>query len=143
MDILSTRALNEVLQKRGAENTQTSALYEMHGRLVDTICTSCEHKETNLVDTSLCPALAAAGLPPSDTDGGDDDKVANIPLEELPRCKQCSGLLRPAVVWFGETPLHMPEINALVDEADMCLVVGTSSTVRPTTVSRRYTACFP
>lgn len=34
----------------------------------------------------------------------DDRSVKEIPVEELPRCKngQCGGLLRPNVVWFGE-----------------------------------------
>lgn len=34
----------------------------------------------------------------------DERSVKDIPVEELPRCKneQCGGLLRPNVVWFGE-----------------------------------------
>ena len=109
--------------------SQASRIYEMHGRLVDTICTRCNRKETNTIDESLCPALAAAGAPPKN-EGADPDVVPNIPIDELPRCKECSGLLRPGVVWFGEMPLHMSEIYKLVEEADMCLVVGTSSVVR-------------
>lgn len=53
-----------------------------------------------------------------------------IPLSELPRCTKCGALARPGEVWFGEAAMHMDEILKLVDEADMCLVVGTSSTVR-------------
>jgi NAD-dependent deacetylase len=51
----------------------------------------------------------------------------------LPRCDDCGGLLRPAVVWFGE-PLA-PEIwtaaESAVRAADLLLVVGTSALVYP------------
>ena len=99
----------------------------MHGRLADTICTLCSHKETNLSEKPLCPALEAAAAPQAH--GGDEDTVADIPLADLPRCAHCGGLLRPGVVWFGEMPLHLDEIEEAVAKADMCLVVGTSSTV--------------
>ena len=56
-------------------------------------------------------------------------KEIDIPLKELPRCPACHALARPGVVWFGETPYQLSEINCLVFKADMCLVVGTSSTV--------------
>jgi NAD+-dependent protein deacetylase sirtuin 5 len=59
-------------------------------------------------------------------------KEPDIPLENLPRCQKpsCNGLLRPGVVWFEEIPHHLEEINKIVDEADLALVVGTSSVVR-------------
>lgn len=130
VDSLSTRALNEVLQNRNSGATIPPApLYEMHGRLADTICTSCKRKETNLADKSLCSALETTGAPPAY--GESEDAVADIPLAELPQCGHCGGLLRPGVVWFGETPLHLDEIDEAVGSADMCLVVGTSSTVGP------------
>lgn len=98
-------------------------IYEMHGHIFDTICTACNRTETSY-EASLCPALAAAH-----TDDFKDDNVHDIPLEDLPRCGPCGGLLRPGVVWFGETPRKMRDIWNAVDEADMCLVIGTSSTV--------------
>lgn len=33
------------------------------------------------------------------------------------------------MVWFGEVPLHLDEIQAVVDAADVGLIIGTSSTV--------------
>ncbi|KZW00486.1 DHS-like NAD/FAD-binding domain-containing protein [Exidia glandulosa HHB12029] len=59
-----------------------------------------------------------------------EDKDA-IPLEQLPRCQKCGALARPGVVWFGEEPRRMDEVFALVEQADMCLVIGTSSLVHP------------
>ncbi len=56
------------------------------------------------------------------------------PLEELPpRCKNCSGLVRPGVVWFGEAlpPDAIEKAIRLSQEADLFLVVGTSAQVYP------------
>lgn len=53
--------------------------------------------------------------------------------EDLPRCPVCSGLLRPDVVWFGES-LDQTILNSAFSaalEADVCLVVGTSALVQP------------
>lgn len=54
-------------------------------------------------------------------------------LDTLPSCERCSSLVRPDVVWFGET---LPEREvALATEAalvaDACLVVGTQGSVYP------------
>jgi NAD-dependent deacetylase len=57
-----------------------------------------------------------------------------VPLLEIPpRCPQCSGLLRPDVVWFGEplpgnTLERAWEVSA---RAALMLVVGTSALVHP------------
>ncbi|TFY83847.1 hypothetical protein EWM64_g174 [Hericium alpestre] len=109
------------------EPNEQPRLLEMHGRLFDVVCTSktCGHREHNR-QSPICPALAGtealveAGAVEPD-----------IPESDLPRCKRCGALARPGVVWFGEIPHHVPEINRLVEEADLCLVVGTSSTVYP------------
>ncbi|KAK0388417.1 hypothetical protein NLU13_4661 [Sarocladium strictum] len=54
---------------------------------------------------------------------------------DLPQCPKCKlSILRPAVVWFGETlPQEIiEEADALFEEPiDLCLVIGTSSTVWP------------
>jgi NAD-dependent deacetylase len=55
-----------------------------------------------------------------------------FPSEGIPPCPRsgCAGVLRPNVVWFGEMPQHLDEIDRLLKAADVFLVVGTSSTVR-------------
>jgi NAD-dependent deacetylase len=55
-----------------------------------------------------------------------------VPLPELPRCRSCGGLARPAVVWFGE-PLQPTVIAQAIDAAacEVFLTVGTSSVVYP------------
>ncbi len=51
----------------------------------------------------------------------------------LPRCTACDGMLRPDVVWFGEPlePEVLSHVFQVARDADLCLVVGTSSLVQP------------
>jgi NAD-dependent deacetylase len=82
---------------------------ELHGSLADARCTRCDH---------LGPL---------------DGAVDATSLDTLPRCPACGALLRPAVVWFGES-LDGPTLSgtwAAAHEADVCLVVGTSALVHP------------
>ncbi len=48
-------------------------------------------------------------------------------------CPDCgrAGSLRPHVVWFGEMPLHMDEIDRALAEADLFVAIGTSGAVYP------------
>lgn len=39
--------------------------------------------------------------------------------------------LRPHIVWFGETPLHMDEIDRAVRDCDIFCAIGTSGVVYP------------
>jgi NAD-dependent deacetylase len=81
---------------------------ELHGCLFRSRCTACGRRRE------------------------DRDPVDASSLETLPRCRDCSGLLRPDVVWFGES-LGEPIERAfeLAARAQACLVVGTSAVVHP------------
>lgn len=53
--------------------------------------------------------------------------------ESVPRCEVCGGLLRPDVVWFGES-LPRDELETAVEAARTCEVffsIGTSGVVQP------------
>jgi NAD-dependent deacetylase len=53
--------------------------------------------------------------------------------DAVPRCALCGGLLRPDVVWFGET-LPRDQLEAAVEAARACEVffsIGTSGVVQP------------
>ncbi|KAL5527114.1 hypothetical protein ACEPAG_5905 [Sanghuangporus baumii] len=135
VDGLSTRALDAALkrlpeaEKEVAEAAakEQPLLLEMHGRLFEVRCTSetCTYAEWN-DDSPICPALA-------ETEAlVDADSIEpTIPEADLPRCKKCGALARPAIVWFGEEPWFLDTIDELVAKANMCLVVGTSSHVYP------------
>jgi NAD-dependent deacetylase len=52
---------------------------------------------------------------------------------DVPRCESCGGMLRPDVVWFGES-LPRAELEAAVEAARSCHVffsLGTSGLVQP------------
>lgn len=51
-------------------------------------------------------------------------------LLDVAHC-ECGALLRPHIVWFGETPLEMDQIGAEISRATVMLVVGTSGSVYP------------
>ncbi len=53
--------------------------------------------------------------------------------ESVPRCRECGGLLRPDVVWFGEA-LRRDQLEAAIEAARSCEVffsIGTSGVVQP------------
>jgi NAD-dependent deacetylase len=56
-----------------------------------------------------------------------------VPLPELPACKECGGLLRPHVVWFGEQldPAILDKAVAAIRSCGTMLVIGTSALVQP------------
>ncbi|CAL1713885.1 unnamed protein product [Somion occarium] len=142
VDELSRRALRTVQSRlRSQEGTPNlggstinndpspTELLEIHGSLFDLLCTSgsCRTVEKNY-NSPICPALKGteeiyesnAKLPEPD-----------IPIEDLPRCRVCGSLARPGVVWFGESVPQVYLMHKIAMEADLCIVVGTSSEVYP------------
>ncbi|KAJ4943524.1 hypothetical protein JOQ06_006024 [Pogonophryne albipinna] len=118
-----TQNIDELHRRAGSKN-----ILELHGSLFKTRCMSCGHEAANY-HSPICGALKGKGAPDPDTED------AQIPVQQLPRCEQkgCHGLLRPAVVWFGETLDSdiLSRAEEVLDSCDLCLVVGTSSVVYP------------
>jgi len=57
----------------------------------------------------------------------------DVPLALLPYCAECRGLLRPHIVWFGES-LHPEDLSRSEDALRSCellLIIGTSGVVYP------------
>ena len=56
-----------------------------------------------------------------------------VPLKEIPPRCQCGALLRPHVVWFGESlnPEDLKRSLSLLERCEVLLVVGTSAVVQP------------
>jgi NAD-dependent deacetylase sirtuin 5 len=133
VDSLSPRALEELRDDISSKEMKLAQerLYEIHGSLSRTVCTQCKH-----INTTYDPLLA-----PSDTLSAKEISAGSeVPPSQLPRCGgpdrknsnrygQCGGLLRPAVVWFGEYPEKQGEIAAALPRTELLIVVGTSSTV--------------
>ncbi len=56
----------------------------------------------------------------------DDLEVADV----CPRCGRAGGM-RPHVVWFGELPLYLDEIDEALRRSDLFVAIGTSGAVYP------------
>ncbi|KIY42890.1 DHS-like NAD/FAD-binding domain-containing protein, partial [Fistulina hepatica ATCC 64428] len=110
---------------------------EMHGSAFKTVCTQCQYVRTNFGERVLSPALDGATLQEDPT------SASSTPISQLPRCGgdawtpgsnrhgRCGGLLRPAVVWFGEHPHELGELNRVLNWTDVLILVGTSALVYP------------
>ncbi|MAU40377.1 MAG: NAD-dependent protein deacylase [Kordiimonas sp.] len=63
--------------------------------------------------------------------GGVHDWAGNATRQD--KCPTCGeiGRLRPHIVWFGEMPHHMPEIQMMLAQCDLFISIGTSGTVYP------------
>ncbi|MFL1462729.1 NAD-dependent deacylase [Roseococcus sp. DSY-14] len=86
------------------ERAGSRRLLHMHGELKRARCLSCgadSRWEDDIRPADACPACGAAGR------------------------------LRPHVVWFGEMPLHMAEIEAALAACDVFVSIGTSGQVWP------------
>ncbi|KAJ9624558.1 hypothetical protein H2203_005293 [Taxawa tesnikishii (nom. ined.)] len=75
--------------------------------------------------TSSSPHVADAAYP-----------LLQLQPEDLPYCPKCkSGLLRPAVIWYGETPAAGLDLIdkwlGTVSKIDLMLIVGTAAGVYP------------
>lgn len=80
-----------------------TSVVHMHGELLSALCRGC------------------AGRTPWDAD-----------LADFPPCPSCGvPELRPDVVWFGEIPYHMDEIQDALTKADIFVSIGTSGAVYP------------
>ena len=57
----------------------------------------------------------------------------SVPLPVIPPLCECGALLRPQVVWFGETldQGDLAQAYTLIEACDLLLVVGTSAVVQP------------
>jgi NAD-dependent deacetylase len=82
---------------------------EVHGSIFRVRCTSCTYQVPHR------------------------DRIQTGSQEELPHCPACGSLLRPAVIWFGESldPQVLSDAFSAARQADLCLVVGTSALVQP------------
>ena len=110
VDGLHELALDEVAAGEGSHSTPPGALpLELHGSLFRVRCVACQFRI------------------------GHRDAIDATSEDSLPRCPECHGLLRPDVVWFGESleAMTLDAAVAAAESAEACLVVGTSAVVHP------------
>lgn len=60
-----------------------------------------------------------------------NDMKEKILNEKIPKCNECSGVIRPDIVFYGEEVKDFDKAIHEVEDSDLLFVVGTSLTVYP------------
>jgi len=103
--VLVTQNVDGLLQEAAVELELPITVLEMHGTLWTARCAAeATHPTVSLTRATPDPRGA---------------------------CVTCGALLRPDVVWFGEQPRFMREIEAALESCQHFLAVGTSGVVYP------------
>lgn len=128
VDQLITQNVDGLHQAAGSKR-----VINLHGRLDLVKCMSCGHKLTRLevedLLTAINPTLDRNIEVEFNADG--DAELELIEGFTTPDCPKCSGILKPDVVFFGESvPIESVAASfAAVDAAEAMLVAGTSLAV--------------
>lgn len=126
LSLLVTQNVDQLHQKAGHKN-----VVDLHGVLATVSCVDCRLKETRddyqqrlILSNPWLSDLTAQHAP----DGDADLETEFVESMDLPNCKNCNGLLKPDVVFFGENvakTIVQQSMDALRD-ADALLVAGSS-----------------
>ncbi len=105
---------------------------ELHGALAEVLCLDCGARvsraavQQRLEQDNAFVLRAAASAAPD----GDADLAENLDLADflVPACERCGGMLKPDVVFYGDSVPRgrVADATDLVDRADAVLVVGSS-----------------
>ncbi len=138
--LLVTQNVDLLHQKAGSQN-----VIDLHGQLAWVACLGCR----SLIERERVQHWLAANNPtlfahdgapdPDQRDAsghalapdGDAQLALDVSGLQIPPCPSCGGLLKPNVVFFGETvpPQKVRDSYAALEEADAVLVVGSSLAV--------------
>jgi NAD-dependent deacetylase len=88
----------------------STVVFEIHGHYREATCGSCYNRSST---EGLLEAFAETG--------------------EVPRCRDCGGVLKPNFVLFGEQLPHeiITQAKDLIDSSDLVIVAGSSMEVTP------------
>lgn len=125
-EVLVTQNVDGLHQSAGS-----SGVIDLHGRLEQVRCMGCERRsarrdlQSRLLDRNPSwDSLDARDAP----DGDADLDGLDFSGFDIPACEHCGGILKPDVVFFGESVPRERVAAALeaVERADAMLVVGSS-----------------
>lgn len=113
-------------------------LVDLHGTYAVVTCLGCGlrqsrwalHEELDRLNPGFAERVASRGAIEVAPDA--DAVLEDTADFRMVDCRRCAGVLKPDIVYFGENvPAHrVHEANALIDESDLVVVVGSSLTVR-------------
>jgi NAD-dependent SIR2 family protein deacetylase len=133
VQLLVTQNVDLLHQKAGSRN-----VIDLHGQLAQVVCLGCgAHFERSQMQAWLTEQNPELESEPdgraarSSAPDGDADLEADATSVRIPSCPRCAGLLKPAVVFFGETvpPERVRASYAALEQSEALLVVGSSLTV--------------
>ena len=122
---LVTQNVDRLHQQAGHQN-----VVDLHGRLDQVICVDCRTlMSRDVVQVWLeakNPWLQSQSFSPAPD--GDADVLTDFSSIEVPSCDHCGGILKPHVVFFGDSVNRdvVSHIMGQVDSADGMLVIGSS-----------------
>lgn len=125
INFLVTQNIDRLHQRAGHQR-----VVDLHGRLDEVICLSCLAKTPRAQMQErlarLNPHLQHEALLLPDGDADVDNDCVNQVI--IPECLQCGGVLKPDVVFFGDSVNRekVSQINTAIDAADALLVIGSS-----------------
>ena len=106
---------------------------ELHGRLDKVICMSCrvlvDRSKMDLLVEQLNPGIQK-DVPVEFTPDGDAEVEASASFK-IPKCPSCEGILKPDVVFFGESVPTERVVSTMeqLERSEALLVAGSSLTV--------------
>lgn len=123
--LLVTQNVDRLHQRAGSQR-----VIDLHGRLDSVVCLSCgEKSERALMQQRLIESNSTLPSPGELAPDGDAD-VPDEVIDDfvVPPCASCGGVLKPDVVFFGDSVPRdtVNEIFAAIDAAGALLVIGSS-----------------
>lgn len=118
---LITQNVDGLHVRAGSKN-----IIQLHGALDQVKCTNPNCRVITLnMNVPITPAFS--------NDEMSNEELAGIQFSELPKCQLCNSLVRPHILWFGESYNHnvLARCGDLAEQCDLCILVGTSMTVYP------------
>jgi len=128
VDAVITQNVDGLHQLAGSKS-----VVDLHGRLDRVICLSCglilSRAQVDTMLQDLNPSVVKDLSFEFTPDG--DAEIEAADGFQIPKCPNCKGVLKPDVVFFGESvpPERVEKSFALVEQADALLVAGTSLAV--------------
>ena len=130
--LIVTQNVDDLHERAGAER-----LLHMHGELLSALCAACGERvpwKGPMLPTPAGPELVEGPFF-FDESGGEGRAFDTLRPNggfEAPACRSCRAhALRPDIVFFGEMPYQMDQIDAALGRADLFVSIGTSGAVYP------------
>lgn len=123
---LVTQNVDGLHQRAGSRE-----VLDLHGRLDEVECLSCGAREARAAVQARLEERHPAFLgrrAPAAPDGDANLEGEMLETFRAPECPLCGGIVKPSVVFFGESvpPARVASAYALVEKAGALLVVGSS-----------------